>query len=272
MPAMGRRSIMEAMRNATWPLWAQLGLGLWMTALPFQLGGSEELIVAGLFAGMAVFGLSLFSLLHPPLRYLAFLNSFIGLALMALPSWPLWVGPAVVALALARPALTPPPRPDCPPGWFHNPSAWIQRAPMAALAVIGALGARGDGVGQGLALLAAAAVLTGDRRRWETAPWAALLSAAAAAASSAAALSRLAFEPGPGPAAAFLSGALVLALAADELSAARMYVRHAGHLGQRFWDAVLRGGLLPADDFMPRPDRRPAWCPPRRHSRRKRRI
>jgi uncharacterized membrane protein len=50
------------------------------------------------------------------------------------------VGTLVITLALivpGVPGLKEPPGPDTPPGWNYNPSWWVQRAPIIALAFVG---------------------------------------------------------------------------------------------------------------------------------------
>jgi hypothetical protein len=261
-----------------WPLWSMMLVGLYMTTVPFQHGwASEGALLAGLGAGMTAFGLALFGRLHPPMAYLAYLNAFLGAAvlglrLLDLAPGPLWDGPAMIALALVIPATQPLPAADAPPGWFHNPSTWVQRAPLIVLGLLGALACRGSHAAAAASLLALVGALTGDRRRWRTAPWALVFAACAAAAALIVAAAQLALAPA-------LAALLMLLLSADELNASRLFLKHAPQLGQNVWDAFWNGGLLPQDDFAPRPSRRPVWAPPagvqailpirRRHSRRR---
>jgi hypothetical protein len=272
-------SLLLPRRTAQWPLWSMMALGLYMTAVPFLYGWpSEAALVSGLCAGMAVFGLALFCRLHPPMGHLAYLNAFIGagvlgLRLLEAAPGPLWDGPALIALALVIPATSPLPAADTPPGWFHNPSTWVQRLPLVGLGVLGALGTRGAPWASAAAMLALFCALTGDRRRWRTAPWVLFFGAGAAAGSLVVSATRMYSLPSAGASASAIAGLLMIALSVDELVAAKLFLTHAPQLGQRSWDAFWNGGLLPRDEFAPRPTRRPQWAPPkpvqRRHSRRR---
>jgi len=274
-------SLLLPRRIAQWPLWSMMALGLFMTTVPFRYGWpSEAALVAGLCAGMTAFGLALFCRLHAPMAYLAYLNAFVGAGVLALRlldpvPGPLWDGPALIALALVIPSSSPLPAADTPPGWFHNPSTWVQRLPLIGLGVLGALGGRGAPWAAAASLLALFCTLTGDRRRWRTAPWTLCAGAGATVGAFLVSSARMVAEPGPGPSASAIAALLMLALSVDELLAAKLFLTHAPQLGQTRWDAFWNGGLLPRDDFAPRPTRRPQWTPPvplpirRRHSRRR---
>jgi hypothetical protein len=264
---------------ARWPLWAMMGLGLYLSSVPLSCGWTDETAVSlGLLGGLTAFGLALFGRLHEPLGHLAYLNVFIGTGALALAllgglPGPLWIGPAMIGCALAARASATFPSSDVPPGGFHNPSAWIQRLPLAAMAVVGALGSRASLPAASLFLLSLAAVLAGDRRRWRTAPWAVAASGALFAAAAAIAVARLVSQPSAAGIGAALACALFAVLSADEWRATRLLLRQAPQLGQGFWEAFWNGGSLPEDAFAPRPSRRPAWSPPRplgrRHGRRR---
>ncbi len=266
-------------RQRQWPLWAMMGLGLYLTTIPFSYGWTQDnILFCQLLGGLTTFGLALFARLYPPLAYVAFLNAFVGagalgLGLLGSAPGPLWPGPALMALALIIPSTATMPGADAPAGWFHNPSTWVQRAPVTAFAVLGCLAARGCKPVAAVFLTAAAIQLVGDRRRWRSAPWALSLSVGWSAASFAAAGTWLALSPGLGGLAATVAGLLMLTLASDELTACRLFLRRVGQLGQTPWSAFWGGGMVPEDPFVPRPDRRPAWAPPRalgrRHSRRR---
>jgi hypothetical protein len=263
---------------ARWPLWAMMGLGLYLSSVPLSWGWTSETAVScGLLGGLAAFGLALFSRLHEPLSHLAYLNAFIGAGALALEllggqAGPLWIGPALIGCALAARASTSFHAVDAPPGGFHNPSAWIQRLPLAAMTVLGALGSRGDRPAAALFLAALAAALLGDRKRWRTAPWAVFAGSAVLACAAAAAAARLAAQPSAAATAAALASAVFAILSVDEWRATRFFLRQAPQLGQTLRSAFWSGGLLPEDAFAPRPSRQPAWSPPRslgrRHGRR----
>jgi len=197
----------------------------------------------------------------------------LGLQLLGSAPGPLWTGPALIALALVIPACSTMPGSDAPAGWFHNPSTWIQRAPVVALGVAAALATRGCKPVAAAFLAATAFQLVGDRRRWRTAPWALALSLVSAVAALAAAGAWTSVILRPGGLAGLAASALILALSADEAAAARLLLRRVDQLGQTPWSAFWGGGMLPDDPFVPQPDRRPAWAPPRalgrRHSRRR---
>jgi len=266
-------------RRRRWPLWAMMGLGLYLTTVPFSYGWTQdEALFCQLLAGLSAFGLALFGRLYPPLEYVAFLNAFVGAGVLALQLlWgapgPLWSGPTLIALALASPVFATMPAADAPAGWFHNPSAWIQRLPVVTLAVLGALAARECRPVAAVFLAAAAAQLLGDRRRWRTAPWALASAQLANAAALAGSAAWLGLSRSPAGLAGVVAGLLMLTLSADELAATRLFLRRISQLGQTPWSAFWGGGLLPEDPFAPRPNRRAAWAPPRalgrRHSRRR---
>lgn len=266
-------------KQQRWPLWAMMALGLYLTTVPFSYGWTKDgLLFCQLLSGLTVFGLAFFARLYSPLAYVAFLNGLVGIGVMGLQlvgsaPGPIWTGPALIALALVIPACSTMPGSDAPAGWFHNPSTWVQRAPVVALAAAAAVATRGCKPVAAMFLAAAAAQLIGDRRRWRTAPWALALSLLSAAAALAAAGGWAGVSGRPGGLAGIAAGILILALSADEAAAARLLLKRVTQLGQTPWGAFWGGGMLPDDPFMPRPNRRPAWAPPRalgrRHSRRR---
>lgn len=162
-------------RGTAWPRWAAAAVGLWLIAAPLLLGAPTSAgYITGVLVGVLVIA---FSVIIPLL-----------------------------------PGMTPAPGPDIPPGWSHNPSIWLQRAPIITLAFVSFFLARylasyqlgyierawdpffGDGTERVLesevsrafpvsdAGLGALAYLLegltgfmGDARRWRTAPWVVLL-------------------------------------------------------------------------------------------------
>lgn len=261
-------------RSPRWPLWAMMAVGLSVMVS----AAAHGVVVSDMVVGVAVFGLAFFCALTPDMSYLAYLTAFAGVFTLGerflynVPG-PLWTGPAMVALALVIPASTPMPGPDLPPGWFHNPSTWVQRAPAVGLVLLGTLAAHAFKPLAGLFLVLLATTLLGDRKRWRSAPWALCCFGTAAVSTACASAAWLVWEPSASALAAVLAATVALLLCADEFTAARLFLRHAPQLGQGVWDAFWNGGLLPADDFAPRPSRHPAWAPPqslrRKHSRRR---
>ncbi|WP_239805741.1 NAD-dependent epimerase/dehydratase family protein [Croceicoccus hydrothermalis] len=109
-----------------------LGAGLFVTAglsLSWRLGWARWLS-AGI--GVVVMGLPIVFVTPNAAAYLSdtLVGAFImGLAIAAPPE----IGPTVVARVA---------RPEVPPGWSFNPSAWTQRVPIIALALVGVLFSR----------------------------------------------------------------------------------------------------------------------------------
>ena len=108
---------------------------------------------------------------------------------------PVWGGRLLIALALMIPASSTQRLADTPAAWFHNPSAWIQRAPLILLLSLGALVAKASPVLAGIFLMALTLALTGDRRRWRTAPWAVCLSMGAVGTAALCSAALLSVEP-----------------------------------------------------------------------------
>ena len=118
------------------------------------------------------------------------------------------IGALAIGAAILVPHGMTMPGPDVPPGWSYNPSSWVQRAPVAALALVGFLISRdmaayqlrhvttvwdpffGDatlrvldseisrmfpvsdaGLGASVYMLELLMALMGDPRRWRTMPW-----------------------------------------------------------------------------------------------------
>lgn len=115
---------------------------------------------------------------------------------------------AFAVLILGMPGMKMLPGPDIPPGWSYNPSTWVQRAPIIALALVGFFIARylsayqlghiksvwdpffgkgtetiitshvsrawpvpDAGLGALTYILEALSGFMGDKRRWRTMPW-----------------------------------------------------------------------------------------------------
>jgi nucleoside-diphosphate-sugar epimerase len=241
-----------ARRRSNWAHLANIALGAWLATSPFAFGLFDAVavepppppaaghdlppaalrnqwlawsdILSGLLV-MAFAGLSL-DRRH---RWAQWANGVVGVWVLFAPLL-FWtpsaaaynndtlVGALVIALALVVP---PPPGisaeaiedpTDTPRGWSYNPSSWVQRAPIAALALVGLLISRyltayqlghvdeawdpffadgtrtvitsdvskawpvpDAGVGTVSYVLEILATLIGGRRRWRTMPWMTLL-------------------------------------------------------------------------------------------------
>ena len=137
----------------TWPHFANIVVGLWLTTSIFALGyGSTALQASDAVSGVLIIILSILSLSHRPwLRLWApWTNSLVGLWLLFAPlifwsptsavySNDTLVGALVIVFAIlvAMPGMRMVPGPDVPRGWSYNPSSWPQRAPIIALALVG---------------------------------------------------------------------------------------------------------------------------------------
>lgn len=127
-------------------------IGLWLLAAPFMLAyESNALIRSDLLSGAVIFIFSITSLfsrnIFPP-----WIVSFAGLWLLFAPLI-FWApaasifindtlaGSLVIAFAMIIPGIPGkkmvPLYPENPPGWDYNPSEWLQRAPIIALAFVG---------------------------------------------------------------------------------------------------------------------------------------
>jgi hypothetical protein len=214
--------VMMALQHYAPYRWVQapiLALSLWLLASPFTLGyASRALTWSDVLSGAVVLCMSLFAL-SPKRGLVSWLISLVGLWLLFAPLV-LWapdaasyandtlVGALLIAFGLVIPMGMTMDGPAVPPGWSYNPSAWSQRAPMIALALVSFLAARymaafqlghlsqvwdpffGDGTRRVLTsdvsrawpisdaglgavtyLLEMSMGLMGDPRRWRTMPW-----------------------------------------------------------------------------------------------------
>jgi len=222
-------SMREARASSRWAHFANMGLGAWLVTSPPMLAyGDAAMVWNDIASGAAVMIFALLSLsgrmswarfataaagtwlLFAPLVFwtpsaAAYLNDtlvgtlVIGFALLLPPV------PGVSPVALAS-------GPDIPPGWDYNPSGWLQRLPIIALAFVGLFVSRylaayqlghidsawdplfGDGteriitsevskawpvpdagLGAVTYILEILTGFLGDRRRWRTAPWVVIL-------------------------------------------------------------------------------------------------
>lgn len=137
-----------------WAHFANLGLGTWLFTSPPLLGFTDARMVASdMAAGMLVILLAYASLAWRA-TWARWGTGLVGLYLLFAPLL-FWttsgaaylndtlVGTLVIAFALALPPEPGPspvaaaPGPDIPLGWSYNPSAWTQRLPIIALALVG---------------------------------------------------------------------------------------------------------------------------------------
>lgn len=136
---------------AIWPHAVNLVLGAWLLAAPATLGfQSAALVWSDMLCGAAVLLFAGLSLSSKNL-WAHWIVSGIGLWLMFAPLV-FWaptaaayandtlVGTLLITFALIIPGvrgIAIRPGPDIPPGWNYNPSAWMQRTPIIALAFVG---------------------------------------------------------------------------------------------------------------------------------------
>ncbi len=212
-----------------WAHFANIVLGAWLVTSPPILGYGEPLMTWNdIASGSLVIVFALLSL-SPRMPWARYATAAIGTWLLFAPLL-FWtpsaaaylndtlVGAFVIGFALLLPpvsGVSPIARatgPDTPPGWDFNPSAWLQRLPIIALAFVGLLVSRylaayqlghidaawdpffGDGteriitsdvskawpvpdagLGALVYILEILTGLLGDRRRWRTMPWVVIL-------------------------------------------------------------------------------------------------
>jgi|GEM_PF-519112 len=204
---------------ARWSQIPLLVLGLWLIASPFTLGYRSPLLaLSDIISGILVIGLAVIAF-RTGRAWAAWANTFVGLwlALAPLVFWApdaaayandTLVGMLVVVFAILIPMMMPMPGSEVPLGWSYNPSTWLQRAPILALALFSFLMARymaafqlghitsawdpifGDGtrlvltstvsksfpvsdagLGAFIYLVELLSGFMGDARRWRTMPW-----------------------------------------------------------------------------------------------------
>ena len=154
-PEAGPAMDMTAMDQAT-PVAHFFGviiLGVWLATSPFALGyDSTALSVSDVISGLLVIGLAVVTLTRKP-TWAPWAASLVGVWLLFAPlvfkaptaaafTNDTLVGILVIALVLLMPGMPGMnmnvlPGPDRPPGWSYNPSTWVQRAPIIALALVG---------------------------------------------------------------------------------------------------------------------------------------
>lgn len=137
-----------------WAHFANLALGTWLFTSPPLLGVTDtRMIVSDMVAGVLVTLLA-FAAMSWRATWARWATGLVGLYLLFAPLL-FWttsgaaylndtlVGTLVIAFALAlppEPGVSPvaaAPGMDVPVGWSYNPSAWTQRLPIIALALVG---------------------------------------------------------------------------------------------------------------------------------------
>ena len=126
-----------------------LALGLWLIAAPFTLGyRSVPLAASDVLSGIVVFALALAAMFaHRGRAWLMWAATAVGLWLAVAPLV-FWapesasyandtlVGALVIVFSIIIGMLMPMSGPEVPHEWSYNPSTWLQRAPILALAFL----------------------------------------------------------------------------------------------------------------------------------------
>lgn len=141
-------------RQFRWPHFLNLALAVWLMTQPRLIGLEPALYSwAEVVLGAALLATATLSLSWR-MSWARWLSAGIGMTVMALPMIFITpnaaaylsdtlVGALIFGFAIAAPPEVGPsitardPVPEVPPGWSFNPSAWTQRIPIIALAVIG---------------------------------------------------------------------------------------------------------------------------------------
>lgn len=221
--------MIEAHRKTLWAHFVAMILGGWLVTSPFTFGyHGRGMVWNDIISGALIVVLSALSV-SPRRRTVRWVNCFVGIWLLFAPLV-FWaptavayvndtlVGALVIALAVLVPGMPGMSMeammtgPDIPPGWTYNPSTWLQRGPMIALALFSFFVSRylaayqlgyahtawdpffGDGTKRVLTsdvsrawpisdaglgavsyLLEALSGFMGDQRRWRTMPWMVLM-------------------------------------------------------------------------------------------------
>jgi hypothetical protein len=219
MPDSGGMMMGHMVAMASWSQIPLLPLGLWLIASPFTLGyNGGALMWSDVSAGLLVMALAAIAFRSED-AWPAWANTFVGLWLVFAPLL-FWtaspaayandtlVGTLVITFAILIPMMMRMPGPEVPLGWSYNPSSWLQRAPVLALALFSFLLARymaafqlghiagawdpvfgngtilvltskvsksfpvaDSGLGAFIYLIELLSGFMGDPRRWRTMPW-----------------------------------------------------------------------------------------------------
>ena len=146
----------EMLRRWMWRDFANITLGLWLLASPATLGyRSVAMVWSDAISGALIVVLGVLTL-FPRFDLARWGLCFVGLWLLIAPLV-FWtpdpgayandtlIGALVIAFSVLIPMMPSrahhevmmTPGPDTPPGWSYNPSDWIQRGPIIALAFVG---------------------------------------------------------------------------------------------------------------------------------------
>jgi hypothetical protein len=218
MPETGKM-MGEMVAMARWSQIPLLVLGLWLIVSPFSLGYRSVLLIwSDMISGFLVIALAVIAFRTKHV-WAAWANTFVGLWLAFAPiafrtpdaaayANDTLIGMLVVTFAVLIPMMRKMPGSDVPLGWSYNPSTWLQRAPILALALfsfflarymtafqLGHITSAWDPIfGDGTALVLGSALsksfpisdaglgaftylvellsgFMGDPRRWHTMPW-----------------------------------------------------------------------------------------------------
>ena len=145
----------EMRRRWAWRDYVNIGLGAWLIAASFVLDHSARSSWSELIGGALIVVLGCLAL-RPRFDLARWGICFAGLWLLFAPllfwarDWRVYVNDTVTgALVITFSVLVPMmpgrahhqvmlmPGPDTPPGWSYNPSDWIQRGPIIAMAFVG---------------------------------------------------------------------------------------------------------------------------------------
>lgn len=140
------KMMMEMVSMAPWSQVPLLVLGLWLIVSPFSLGyRSVPLIWSDVISGILV---TVFAMIAFRTKrvWAAWANTFVGLWVAFAPvvfrtpdaaayANDTLIGMLVVTFAVLIPMMMKMPGPEVPLGWSYNPSSWMQRAPILALAL-----------------------------------------------------------------------------------------------------------------------------------------
>lgn len=146
----------EMIRKWIWRDFANITLGVWLIASPVTLGhGEPAMIWSDMLSGAAVVVLAVLTL-SPRFDLLRWGICLAGIWLLFAPlvfwtrdagaySNDTLVGALLIAFAVLIPMMPgrahhrvmTTPGPTTPPGWSYNPSEWVQRGPIIAMAFVG---------------------------------------------------------------------------------------------------------------------------------------
>jgi hypothetical protein len=146
----------EMLRRWIWRDFANILLGVWLIASPATLGYRDPAMVWSDTAAGALIVVFALLTLSPRFDLARWGICFTGIWLLLAPLV-LWsrdagayandtmVGALVIAFSILIPMMPSrahhqvmmTPGPDTPPGWSYNPSGWIQRGPIVAMAFVG---------------------------------------------------------------------------------------------------------------------------------------